>query len=53
LLFPSNLAKLIYMNPTEAIEAGRKFLDPVMTPAGFQFVAGILGHSSGGNFARH
>jgi hypothetical protein len=40
------------MNPTDAISAGRTILDPVMVSAGFQFVAGPNGGSSGGNFAR-
>ena len=40
------------MNPQEALQAGRQILDPVLLPAGFNYVAGEAGDSSGGPFAR-
>jgi len=39
------------MNPLEAIDAGRKILDPVMTAAGFAYEPASAGNGSGGPFA--
>jgi hypothetical protein len=40
------------MTPREAIDAGRKVLDPLLTSAGFRFESGADGQGSGGPFAR-
>jgi hypothetical protein len=39
------------MDPTEAIETGRRILDRVLIPAGFVFLLGPTGKGSGGHFA--
>jgi hypothetical protein len=39
------------VEPSEAIEAGRKILDGVLLPAAFAFVPGAAGKGSGGTFA--
>ena len=39
------------MNPTEAIEAGRVILEPVLSQHGFAFEMGPSGQGSGGIFA--
>ena len=39
------------MKPSEAIEAGRAILDPILSPHGFRFEPGPSGPSSGGPFA--
>jgi hypothetical protein len=39
------------MEPSEAIEAGRRILEPILAAHGFSFTHGPSGRSSGGNFA--
>jgi len=40
------------MTPAEALEEGRRILEPVLVANGWQFVRGPTGTGSGGHFAR-
>ena len=40
------------MTPDELLEAGRPFLDKILTPAGFVFARGTVDKGSGGRFVQ-